>query len=236
IQYLDYGALPQTDATGAILGNFNARDLHAQVSAARQYLERWHYGVTLHLVSSRYGAYTATGLLADVGLAYQDTLRGWQAGLVARNMGGQLRAYAPGQGEPLPFDLQVGISKQLAHVPLQLSATLHHVYQFDVRYADPEDAVGDTTKGGGHLADKIFRHAVFAVQWKIGQYVELTGAYNYLRRQELALTDAKGASGLSFGAAVVTRKIQLRYARSYYQRSAAFNHLGINIPLKDWMH
>lgn len=235
IQYLNYGQMPQTDATGAVLGSFNASDLSAQVSAARQYLERWHYGVTIRFVSSRYGPYKASGVLADVGLTYQDTTHGMQIGLVARNMGGQLKSYVPGQGEPMPFDLQIGISKQLAHVPLQLSATLHHVYQFDVRYADPGDAVGDTTKGN-HVADKLFRHAVFAVQWKIGQYLEVTGAYNYLRRQELAITDAKGASGLSFGLAVVTRKIQLRYARSYYQRSAAFNHLGINIPLQDWMN
>lgn len=236
LQYLNYGTLPQTDATGTIQGNFNARDLHAQLSAARQYLERWHYGISLHFVSSRYGAYAASGLLADVGITYQDTIHGLQVGIVARNMGGQLHTYAPGQEEPLPFDLQVGVSKQLAHVPLQLSATLHHVYQFDVRYDDPGDAVADTAKKGSHVADKLFRHAVLAVQWKIAHYVELTGAYNYLRRQELAQTDAKGASGLSMGVAVVTRKIQLRYARSYYQRSAAFNHLGINIPLQEWMH
>lgn len=227
IQYLNYGIMPQTDAAGTIQGSFTARDLNAQVSASRQYLERWHYGVTLHFVSSRYGAYAASGLLADVGLAYQDSLHGLQIGLVARNMGGQLKNYVPGEGEPLPFDLQLGISKQLAHVPLQLSATLHHLYQFDVRYADPAE---DSTITG-HTVDKLMRHAVFAVQWNIGKYLELTGAYNYLRRQELALTDAKGASGLSFGAALVTRKIQLRYARSYYQRSAAFNHLGINIAL-----
>lgn len=240
LQYMGYGDLTHTDATGAVSGTFRPSDFAWQLSASRQYLEKWHYGISLKYIRSRYLEFRSTGIGADVGIAYQDTARGWQLGFTARNMGAQISTYT-GTEEPLPFDLLVGVSKRLKYVPLQLSATLHHVYQFDIRYADPdfdEGAYienGDTVSRGGGTIDKIFRHFILAAQFEIGKYVEITAAYNHLRRQELAVLNAEGVSGFSLGAGVVLKKLQLRYARSWYQRSTAFNHLGIQLPLNQWM-
>lgn len=240
LQYVNYGNITHTDAAGNVLGAFRPTDFAWQVSASRQYLEKWHYGLSVKYIRSRYQQFNASGIGADVGLTYQDTARGWQMGLVAKNMGSQFGSYTEGVSEPLPFDLQIGISKRLAHIPLQLSATIHHAYQFDVRYADPEDETnviidnGDTVRSGGTV-DKIFRHFVFAAQFEVGKYVELTAAYNHLRRQELGQTEQQGVSGLSFGVGVVVKKLQLRFARSWYQRSTAYNHLGLSLPLNQWM-
>lgn len=241
LQYVGYGDVTHTDAAGNIMGTFRPADFAWQVTASRRYLEKWHYGLSLKYIRSRYQEYHSSGLAADVGIAFQDTAHGWQAGLVARNMGSQFSSYSNGVQEPLPFDLQIGISKRLAHIPLQLSATVHHAYQFDIRYADPdyeEGTVienGDTVRAGGGAIDKVFRHFVLAAQLEIGKYVELTAAYNHLRRRELALPDQQGMSGFSFGAGVIVNKLQLRFARSWYQRATAFNHLGISLPLNQWM-
>jgi hypothetical protein len=238
IQYVNYGSVTQTDAAGNTQGTFKPRDLSVQLTMSKQYLEKWHYGLTLQYIQSGYQQYHSTGLGVNVGLTYQDTVQRWQAGFVAKNMGVQLTTYTAGNKEPLPFDLQIGISKRLEH--LQLSATLHHIYQFDVRYADPkfqEGTIitnGDTTNTGNKAADKIFRHFVLAAQWEIGRYVEITAGYNHLRRQELSVPQQKGLSGFSGGLGIITRKLQLRYTRSWYQRSAALNQLGINVPLMEW--
>jgi hypothetical protein len=241
VQYVDYGAITQTDAAGSIQGSFRPRDMALQLTASRRYLERWYYGISVQYIHSSYQQYRASGVAFHVGLNYQDTAHQWQVGLVARNMGAQLKTYTKGTQEPLPFDLQIGISKRLENAPLQLSATIHHVHQFDVRYADPafqEGTVvsdGDTTTGS-NAADKVFRHFVLAAQWDIGRYIQLTAAYNHLRRQELGMPQQKGMSGFSGGVGVLTRKLQLRYARSWYQRSEALNQLGINLPLKEWRY
>lgn len=238
IQYVNYGSVTQTDAAGNIQGTFKPKDLSVQLTMSRQYLEKWHYGITLQYIRSGYQQYKSTGLGVNVGLTYQDTARKWQLGFVAKNMGVQLTTYTPDNKEPLPFDLQVGISKKIAHI--QLSATLHHIYQFDVRYADPkfeEGTIitnGDTSATGNKTVDKIFRHFVLAAQWEIGRYVEITAGYNHLRRQELSEPQQKGLSGFSGGLGIITRKLQLRYTRSWYQRSAALNQLGINVPLMEW--
>ncbi|TWI88552.1 type IX secretion system protein PorQ [Chitinophaga japonensis] len=240
VQYVHYGTLTQTDAAGNVLGTFSPRDIAWQLSASRKYLQRWYYGINLKFIHSRYQQYRSSAIAADVGIAYQDTARQLQVGLAARNMGAQLRTYVRGGQEPLPFDLQLGISKRLQHLPLQLSATIHHIYQFDIRYADPameEEGLvsdGDTTRAGSKTFDKLFRHFVLAAQWEIARYVELTLSYNHLRRQELAVSGQQGLSGFSAGIGVITRKLQLRYARSWYQHATAFNQLGINLPLQQW--
>src|SRR6186713_2872683 len=106
IQYVNYGSVTQTDAAGNIQGTFKPKDLSVQLTMSKQYLERWHYGITLQYIQSGYQQYKSTGLGVNVGLTYQDTIQHWQAGFVAKNMGVQLTTYTPDNKEPLPFDLQ----------------------------------------------------------------------------------------------------------------------------------
>lgn len=240
LQYVGYGTIQHTDVTGNVMGSFRPVDFSFQLTASRRYLEKWHYGLTLKYIRSKYFDYGSTGIAADVGITFTDSARGWQAGLVATNMGTQFSKYAPDENATLPFDLQVGVSKKLAHVPIQLSATIHHLHQFDIRYEGPDlrDELqienGDTLRTGGRGIDNLFRHFVLAAQWNIGKYIELTGAYNHLRRQELSLPERRGMSGFSMGVGLVVKKFQLRYARSWYQRSIGFHHIGASIPLQQW--
>ncbi|MCK7556841.1 PorV/PorQ family protein [Chitinophaga sedimenti] len=111
LQFVNYGNIVQTDAGGNVQGSFKPSDLSWQVTASRQYEERWHYGLTLKYIRSRYQQYRSTGFSADLGIAYLDSANGWQAGLVAKNMGAQIKSYGVQDKEPLPFDLQIGISK-----------------------------------------------------------------------------------------------------------------------------
>ena len=76
--------------------------------------------------------------------------------------------------------------------------------------------------------------SVVNVELVRGNKVEITVAYNYLRRKELNIGDAtNGLTGFSLGVGVLLKKWQLRYARSYYQNSTAYNQFGINLSLND---
>lgn len=232
IHYMQYGEGVQTDAAGNILGNFRAHDNAISVSASRKYLEKWYYGATLKFVNSSYGMYSSRGLLMDVGINYHDSARALQVGFLARNMGLQLKTYG-GAGEDMPFDLQLGITKRLAHAPIQFSLTAHRLHQFDILYRDTTyniDNFGNAGKAG--LADRIFRHFVFAVQGFVGDKVELTLGYNFLRRSELGITNAaNGMAGFSMGAGVMLKRMQVRYARSVYVNGLAYDQFGLNIEL-----
>ncbi|MHB1922174.1 MAG: type IX secretion system protein PorQ [Chitinophagaceae bacterium] len=240
VDYVDYGTITQTDASGNILGDFHPNDFMVQVSGSRKYLNKWYYGVTMKIISSNYSVYSSSGIALDVGVNYLDTTAGFQVALVAKNMGFQLKKYSSNGNESLPFDLQLGVAQKLHHVPLQLSATINHLYQFDIRYADPGFNLNsgqpgnNTVKAHPLSLDNFFRHFVFAAELMVGTHVEITGAFNYLRRQELSLAEQRGVSGFSMGVGILLHQLQIRYARSYYQSGTAFNQLGIDLKLNDF--
>ncbi len=232
IQYLHYGDAVQTDPSGNILGNFQARDYAVYLSASRRYLERWRYGATIKMVQSQYATYSAGALMMDVGILYSDTARLLHVGFLARNMGFMTKTYS-GQGEDLPFDLQLGITKRLRGAPLQLSVTAQRLHQFDILYRDTTfniDNYGDSGSDG--FMTKLFRHFVFAAQGFVGDKVELTIGYNVLRKAELSITNtANGLTGFSYGVGVTLPRLQIRYAGSQYQNGTSYHQFGLNMDL-----
>lgn len=239
INYFSYGSITQTDNIGNIQGVVKPTDFVVQLTASRQYMSKWFYGMAVKYINSNYGVYRSSGIAFDMGVNYHDKENLFQAGVVAKNMGTQLRQYTGANKEELPFDLQVGISKRLAKAPFQFSVTLHHIHQFDIRYNDStfnnDNPFGGSVNNGKNTGDKIFRHVVLAAQIYIGKYVEITGAYNHLRRSELKISNAgNGLNGFSLGVGALFPKLTIRYARTYYQNNTAYNQIGINLPLNQY--
>jgi hypothetical protein len=236
IQYLNYGKFNQTDLFGNILGEVRASDFSVNLSAARSYKQHWHYGATLKFAYSHLGDRNAFAMLADVGVTYVDTANLLVFGLVGKNMGVTLDRYNSGNtAEPLPFDLQLGISKQLKNVPLRFYMAAHHLYEWDIRYNNPADKVNEnffgmddsnSVKEKSYFADKLFRHLNFGAELTLARRVTLTAAYSHLHRSELAASDKKGLAGFSLGVGVHLSKIQVRYSRSYYTTAGAYNEIG----------
>jgi hypothetical protein len=239
LYYFNYGATPLTDPGGAVLGTFRPREYALHLSAAQRFGDTWDYGVTLKFVQSNYGNFSSNGILADFGVTYTHEPGDWRLGFVAKNMGTQLRTFN-GVPEDIPFDVQLGFSKKLKRLPLQISLTAHHVHQFDIRYNDTSfDANPFTaqTSKPDSWADQLFRHFVLALQYQAGKYAEFTLGYNYLKRAELRLDNTtNGLNGLSAGVGIRAGKLFIRYAKSYYQNNRAYNHLGIQLRLKDYFN
>ena len=239
IQYLNYGSFDATDNIGNVIGTFKATDFAASLGASRAYGERWRYGGAIKLAYSSLADKTAAGLLMDVGITYTDTANLIVAGATAKNMGFMLAKYAGSATEPMPFDLQLGISKRFAHLPLRVMATVHHLYEWDVRYDNPADiessgllAPPDSSESSkSYFADKLFRHIILATELTLGQRVTLGFAYNHLHRGELAIKDKPELAGFSFGAGINLNKFQIHYARTYYHIAGAYNEFGLNMSL-----
>ena len=230
VLYMHYGSAVQTDAAGNVMGEFRPFDYTVQVSAARRYLERWYYGLTLKWIQSNYGPYSSSAVAADIGLNYLDSAKGWQLGFLARNMGLQVKTYA-GVGEDMPFDLQLGLTKRFVGSPFQVSVTAQRLHQFNLAY---EDTVfnadnGYPNRSTGFLTN-LFRHFVFAGQAYVGDKLEFTLGYNVLRRAEMKVPNATGGlTGLSLGVGLRLPKLQFRFARSQYLNATSYHQIGINI-------
>lgn len=240
VQYMNYGSFKETDAIGNELGTFRANDFSLSLGASRQYKKYWRYGAALKLASSVLYNRTAVGFVGDVGVTYNNTESLWTFAAVAKNMGAMTKKYnrfnAP---EPMPFDLQLGISKRFEHIPLRLMTNIHHLYEWDIRYDNPADRqTGNLFNTGdnepeekSYFTDKLFRHFIFAAELTFAKRVTATVAYNHLRRSELVLKERTATAGFSFGLGLNLNKFQVHYARSYYHVAGAYNELGLNMFL-----
>lgn len=234
VHFLDYGIIPQTDASGNVYGSFHPTDYVVQLGASRKYAEKWHYGISLKFISSNYGIYRSNAVAMDIGVSYYDTARLFQVSLVMKNMGTQLKKYLNSQGDDLPFDLQAGFTKKLAAAPVQFSLTAHHLQQFNIMYNDTafnnSNGFDQGNENKSFTLDKIFTHLIASGQVIAGNKIELTIAYNYLLHKELVISNTtNGFTGLSLGVGVLFKKIQIRYARNHYQNNTAYNQLGLNL-------
>jgi hypothetical protein len=239
IQYLNYGSFTETDNIGNTYGDFKASDYALALAASRSYGAHWRYGATLKFAHSRLYDFASSALLTDVGVAYIDTASLVSLGITAKNMGFVLRRYNPAnQAEPLPFDLQLGISKEFKHLPLRLFITLHHLYTWDIRYDNPADVVQnsllgntDTVEHNSHFGDKLFRHFIFGAELTLAKRLAITVAYNVQRRGEMVLQEKAALAGFSFGANLYLNKFQVHYARTFYSLAGAYNEFGLSMAL-----
>jgi hypothetical protein len=222
--YFDYGTLMQTDAAGQVLGTFRPVDYVVQVMASHQYKERFFYGATLKYIHSGYGPYRSSGVAVDVGLNYYDSVNQFQAGITVRNMGTQLQTYdGSNRKEELPFDIQAGITKRLANAPFQFSLTLHHLQAFNTYYNDTafRASEGEPGYANNSFSQKLASHVVLGMEIFPHEKIMLMTGYNFQRRQDLnAYNLTSGLNGFSFGAGLLLKQLQVRYATGFYQTSA----------------
>lgn len=231
IYFVDYGSIPNTDAAGNVSGNFRPVDYVVQISAARKYLERWDYGASLKFINSNYQLYRSSAIALDFGVLYSDSSNLFTVSILAKNMGFQLKTYA-GESEDLPFDLQIGLTKRLAKAPFGFSVTAQHVHQFNLLYNDAGFNADNNFSSNNNFFNRLLNHFVVASHIYLGNNLEATVGYNYLRRQELNVgSSGNGLNGFSMGMRIKFSKLQVLYARSNYQRNVSYNQLGLTLQM-----
>lgn len=240
VQYLNYGTFKETDNLGNVNGNFHAGDYALTFGASRSYKQNWRYGADLKFAHSDLYLESASAVLMNVGINYYDTASLWDFGATAKNMGVMVKRFNTAYpNEPVPFDLQIGISKRFKHLPLRLIGTIHHLYEWDIRYSNPDDLNGTNILGvtdsnkdkGSHFADILFRHFIFGAEITLGKRILLSVSYNDLKRRELSLETLPGLAGFAFGAGINLNKFQIHYARSYYHLASPYNEIGFTMAL-----
>jgi hypothetical protein len=241
MQYMAYGTFQRADATGLKQGTFGAAENAYHIGASKQY-DRLTYGASVKLITSRLDTYKSIGAAMDAGVTYQDTANQLVLSLVVKNLGTQITTYSEnGEREPLPFDIQIGLSKQLEHLPFRFSVVYHDLHRFDIRYDDPNQIAttnlfGDPDKSSAnksYLVDKFFRHLIFGGELTISKNLVARLGYNYQRRQELTIDGRKGLTGFSMGVSVRINRFRIDYGRSTYHVAGASNHFSIGTNLAE---
>lgn len=232
LHYVDYGTLPQTDAAGNILGRFRPSDYFIQAMASRSYLNRWRYGAALRFLQSAYGPYRASALDMDIGICYTDSLNGFRLAFTASHMGVVIRKYAGTESAELPFDLRLGISKKLKDAPIQVSLNAHQLQGLDWYKADSTSI--SLSAAPRTFAGKLLAHLVAGAQVYVGDKIEISAGYHFLRRRELNIGNSgNGWNGFSLGVGLLLKRLQFRYARSYLGSVQAVNQIGLSLSFQN---
>jgi hypothetical protein len=237
IQYMNTGQMQGYDEFGNVTGSFSAQELVWMVGASRAW-RGFRYGTNLKVITSTLApGFGSVGMAIDLGGAYRSKDSLFSAGLMVRNMGTMFSTYtATGAREPLPFEIVAGVSNKLRYMPMRLSATIiqieHPNLLFDDPDAEPEfDLNGNLIEPGPRIADRIFRHFVFATEFYLGRALRLRAGYNHLRRQELRAQNRGGVTGFSFGAGIRISGFAFDYGFSSYGLRSSFNVSNFSLAI-----
>ena len=212
-QYMDYGDMLETTADNIQTGTFSAKEIMVGGTLQYNLSSRWSGGITAKFISSSIAGYSSAALGVDLGLNYCDEANGLSFSAVAKNLGGQVKAYNDDY-ERIPFDLQMGVSKQLGRAPLRLSATMVRLNNWD---------------------RKFIEHLCIGADAFLGQNIYVAAGYNFGRANEMKISDGESSSahgaGLSVGAGLQLQRFKLNLAYAKYHVSASSLLMNVTYSL-----
>lgn len=240
LQYISYGDMPLTNALGQVNGAFSAGEFAFAGAASYRYSDRLTLGASLKLVNARMETYGSWGLLTDWAVMYSDTARDLSMSFVVKHLGAQVSTYGE-EREAVPFDVRLGISKRLEHLPFRYSVTFHSLQRWDIRYDDPNADTpgllfGEAPVEEGAVAafaDILFHHIVLSGEFLLGRHenLRLRLAYNHQRRSELMVDNTLGMMGFSLGFGVKVNRFRIDYGRSILHLAGNNNQFSISTHL-----
>lgn len=203
IQYVNYGKMKQTDENNVQSGEFSASDIAIDAIFSYQLSERIVGGITAKFIMSYIGSYSSMAAGIDLGVNYYDPDREWSISAVAKNLGGEVKAYDEEFGK-MPLDLQVGVSKTFAALPVRLSATLVDLTHYNYSFKN---------------------HIILGADVLLSQSLWIGAGYNFRRVEEMKISDGESESshgaGLSFGAGLNLERFKLNVAYGKYHVSSS---------------
>ena len=128
---LNYGSFTKTDETGVELGEFTANEQIITAGISKMLNEKFTIGMNLNFINSKLEQYSSFALGSNLGLTYYNDEKDLCISVLAKDFGRQLKSYTNTK-EKLPFQLKMGLSKELAHLPFRFSIVVHHLNKFDI--------------------------------------------------------------------------------------------------------
>jgi opacity protein-like surface antigen len=236
MHYIDYGDFKEATEEGDLTGNyFNAAEYSLNMIYSSHY-KRLSYGATLKPIFSVFESYRSFGLAADLGVNFSSKDSMTHVALVARNIGGQITTYyEDGNREPIPFNLQAGISTRLKYAPVVFSLTMQHLTNWDLGWSEEEDeqTLENMYERQESFAKQIMRHAVLGVEILPSPNFTLRAGYNYQRRQELKYDERLSTVGFSMGFGVKIKRFRLDFATSRFHLAGSSNLFSLAINLNE---
>jgi hypothetical protein len=235
IHYINYGNFIAAEPSGIITGEFTAAENSLNLSWSMPLDSLFSIGTTVKGIHSSFEQYNASGFAIDAGINYYNPARLFSASLVMKNLGTQVtKYYRGGEREPLPFELQLGATKQLSHAPVRFSAIYQHLQDFRLNTEKKSVTVSDSESLSGTLEDignELIRHLIVGVEFIPISSFSLHLGYNNLRRHELKIDERASTVGFSWGFGVNVNRFRIGFGQARYHLAGSSAHFSVSTDL-----
>lgn len=214
ITYLDYGTMQKTNNLAAATGaTFGAADFALTVGWSAELQENISYGVNLKYIHSQLESYGASAVALDFGALYkapfEDNL---YFAFAVLNLGSNFEYYAKTKAS-LPTTMRFGVSKKLAHLPLEISLSL-----LDLNKS--ADTIGE-----------YFKRFAIGGEFTLSESLRLRLGYDNALHSDLKTIDASQFGGLAGGVGIYYGKYRFDYTYSNYNLLGNTHRFGISAVL-----
>ena len=213
VQYINYGKMKEVDENNIQKGEFSANDIALNAILSYQLGKNLVGGITAKFITSYLADYNSVAVGVDLGINYYDPEREWSVSAVAKNLGGEVKAYNEDYGK-MPFDLQIGVSKTVTGAPFRISATLTDMTHYDYRFIN---------------------HLNLGLDILLSSQIWIGGGYNFRRADEMTIQsndeESTHGAGLSLGAGVNLDRFKLNVAYGKYHVSSSSLLVSVALAL-----
>ena len=232
IQSLSLGKFKHTNEQAEELGFFSANEQLLTVGFGKQLNKKWSLGTTVKMLFSDLESYQSFGLATDLGATYLNTENQFAASVLVQNIGRQITSYND-TNEPIPFEIKLGVSKKLEHLPFRFSIGYNHLETWDLTYhyiptVTTDPISGEEIVNTVSFGQKLFRHFTTSGELSIGKHLQLRMGYDAQRRHELTVNSFLAMVGFSWGIGIKMSHFYINYGRATYHLVGAPNYFSIS--------
>lgn len=236
VTYINYGDFDGYDENGQPTGSFTGNEAALSVGYARQVgYSDFYIGGNIKFITSQLEQYNSLGAAIDFGILFINEDIDFNAALVVRNLGMQITTYADLR-EPLPLEINLGLSQTLEHVPLRWHITFENLQKWPIAVANPArsttDLEGNQTEDEVGFLGNVIRHTILGAELFPDRGFNLRLGYSFRRSEELRILDQRNFSGLSFGIGIKLNKMRFSYTHARYSGASNSSFFGLQIDLQ----
>jgi len=225
--YMNYGSMKETTVDNEQIGTFSVQDISLHVFYSYDLSEKWRGGLSMKALYSTLADYSSFGLAVDAGLSYFDTERDLSFGVALKNVGAQLKAYED-ERQSIPWDLQLGVTKRMAHAPVRVSATAMYLNRWKFNYVD-----NTSTETNDSFLETAFKHLVFGVEFLPTENLWLGVGLNPKTKMDMKLSSGNALGGFSIGGGIKVSRFSINASIARYHPSATSLMVGMVLMIND---
>ena len=227
VVYFSFGTMKEVSADNMILGNFAPLNVSVNAFYSYDLSEKWRGGFSFKMLYSGFADYSSFGLAADAGLSYFDPDKELSFGIALKNIGAQLKAY-DSRREKLPWDIQLGLTKKMAHAPLRISLTAMYLNQWRFSYLDESLSKKDLDDS---FVQTLSKHLVFGVDFVPSPNFWIGVGFNPKVNMDMKLKSGNGMGGFSVGGGFKVSGFDVSASVARYHPSALSLMLSVSTSL-----